>query len=239
MTVYIYRQAPSEGAVALAAALTARELPARKIRRIPRRWNPETARVVFWGSVFPEYHGDDFAGTLNDVAVLGKLAELRMLTDAGVPTVEFDNGVGAAREGETWLGRANSHIGGADLLAPPARPDYWVKKEDITREYRLHIFRGQSIRAGRKEKFREDAHPWIRSHDAGWHLVYDGHGVTDRHRDAAKQAVTALGLDFGAVDVGERADGSVLVFEVNRAPGLEGNTIAAYATAIQSWANEG
>ena len=36
----------------------------------------------------------------------------------------------------------------------------------------------------------------------------------------------------------ERADGSLLVLEVNRAPGLEGGTIDAYTDAIRQWIAE-
>jgi hypothetical protein len=39
------------------------------------------------------------------------------------------------------------------------------------------------------------------------------------------------------VDIGVRADGSLLVLEVNRAPGLEGGTITRYADAIRKWQN--
>jgi glutathione synthase/RimK-type ligase-like ATP-grasp enzyme len=57
-------------------------------------------------------------------------------------------------------------------------------------------------------------------------------GVSPAHRNLAKKAVESLGLTFGAVDIGRKADNSLIVLEVNRAPGLEGNTINAYANAI-------
>jgi hypothetical protein len=136
---------------------------------------------------------------------------------------------------EEWLGRSRHHIGGRDLLNPPERPDYYVRKETITKEYRVHSFRGTSIRAGIKRADRPDSHGWIRSLDAGWKISYDGTSVKQRHRDLAHQAVKALGLDFGAVDIGEKADGSLFVLEVNRAPGLDGGTILAYADAIKRW----
>ena len=82
-------------------------------------------------------------------------------------------------------------------------------------------------------------HPWIRSHSSGWRLDY-GEGartVRQKHRDAAKAAVLALGLDFAAVDVAETRDKRVLVLEVNRAPGLEGVTVAKYVEKIKEWAH--
>lgn len=134
-----------------------------------------------------------------------------------------------------WLGRLRNHVGGGDLLHPPAQPDFYVKKENIVREFRVHSFKGQSIRAGVKRAVGENAHQWVRSLDAGWKISYDGVTVRQAHRDIAHSAVKALGLDFGAVDIAERVDGSLIVLEVNRAPGLDGGTITAYANAVRKW----
>ena len=148
-----------------------------------------------------------------------------------------------------WVGRSNNHVGGADLLTPPAAPDYFVKKVQLTAEYRVHSFLGRSVRAGAKQ-LREgftvnapgrlastgtNASPWIRTWDGGWRIVYDGVSASQAVRDLAHQAVAALGLQFGAVDIGQTADGTLLVLEVNRAPGLEGGTITRYVDAIQKW----
>lgn len=138
-----------------------------------------------------------------------------------------------------WLPRKFSHVGGNDLLSPPVSPDYFSKKENLVREYRVHSFGGKSIRAGIKKAIDIDgapSHPWIRSFDAGWRIVYGQGGVSQHHRDLAHRATAALGLHFGAVDIGEKSDGSLIVLEVNRAPGLDGGTIDAYARAIQNWA---
>lgn len=136
-----------------------------------------------------------------------------------------------------WLGRTRNHVGGNDLLHPPQAPDFWVKKLDITREFRVHSFKGTSIRAGAKKPIEGSApHEWIRSLQSGWKISYDGVSVRQAHRDLAHSACQALGLDFGAVDIAEERDtGRLIVLEVNRAPGLDGGTITAYANAIQRW----
>ena len=135
----------------------------------------------------------------------------------------------------TWLPRKLNHIGGHDLLRPPTRPDYWTQKENLVREYRVHMFKGNSIRAGVKIPVVDDrpVHEWIRSLEAGWRINYDGFTSSTEMRQLAVRAVKTLGLQFGAVDIGEKADGSLLVLEVNRAPGLEGGTVDAYARAIR------
>lgn len=145
----------------------------------------------------------------------------------------------------TWLPRDLHHVGGNDLLNPDAATvGYYVKKEEFVKEYRIHSFNGKSIRAGIKDlrdgftfDGMQKASKWIRSWDGGWRIKYDGVSSRQKHRDLAHAAVKALGLTFGAVDIGERADGSLCVLEVNRAPGLEGGTIDKYAEAINEWIN--
>lgn len=143
----------------------------------------------------------------------------------------------------TWLARTFNHVGGADLLSPPTVANYYSRKEEFAREYRIHSFLGKSIRAGIKAP-RDGygptgiaLHPWIRSWDGGWRIKYDGVSSKRRHRELAHAAVAALGLQFGAVDIGEKADGSLIVLECNRAPGVENGTVESYAAAIQRWAD--
>jgi hypothetical protein len=136
----------------------------------------------------------------------------------------------------TWLARRFNHVGGADLLQPPPQPDYFSKKEDLREEYRIHCFDGKSIRAGVKvPREGTQPHAWIRSLDGGWRIRYDEFASKKAMRELAAQAVAALGLQFGAVDIGKKADNSLIVLEVNRAPGLEGNTTTVYANAIETW----
>jgi hypothetical protein len=135
-----------------------------------------------------------------------------------------------------WLPRTFNHVGGVDLLESPSRPDYWSKKENLVEEYRLHIFKGKSIRAGVKvPRDGYNPHQWIRSLEAGWKINYDGFASNKQMRKLAKEAVEVLGLDFGAVDLGKRIDGSYIVLEVNRAPGISDGTVESYAHSINKW----
>ncbi len=155
-------------------------------------------------------------------------------TPAPVPTPAVQAGL--------WLARRSNHVGGNDLFSPPTNPDFYVRKENIVREFRVHSFLGKSIRAGVKKEAEVGTdgapvqiHPWIRSMDGGWRISYDG--VTSRqvHRDLAHSACEALGLDFAAVDIGELDNGRLIVLECNRAPGVEGGTVTNYAEAIRQW----
>jgi hypothetical protein len=174
------------------------------------------------------------AGNLTEAQVRSLMAQLQAHLNAPLP---------AGTPAETWLPRRNNHVGGNDLLEENLRDvDFYSKKEDLVEEFRLHMFRGKSIRAGRKvqQPTRPDGrtapHAWIRSYDAGWQIRYDGFNSTREQRAIAAQAVTALELDFAAVDIGQKRDGSLIVLEVNRAPGVEGGTVTAYARHITAWA---
>lgn len=162
---------------------------------------------------------------------------LQGIKDFSVLVTKLQAAVAAPpRVAEQWLARENNHVGGTDLLNPPARADYWVKKENIVEEVRVHSFNGKSIKAGRKTaRPGVQQHPWVRSYDGGWGINYDGFESTKVQRELAHSAVKALGLQFGAVDLGRLADGRWLVLEVNRAPGLDGGTIATYANAVSAW----
>jgi len=152
----------------------------------------------------------------------------------------------APPQGE-WLARRNNHVGGNDLLTPTQQADYYSKKEPFVNEYRVHSFFGKSLRAGRKihrtpqseTPFNGTPHPWVRSWDGGWQISYaDEFAEGNRKqaiRDIAHAAVRALGLNFGAVDIGQLANGTLVVLEVNRAPGVEGGTTEAYARAVRRW----
>jgi hypothetical protein len=188
-------------------------------------------------AVRPAFNMDRYRGleSLQENVAQELVALLRAHLDAPLPPGQ------PAVPATTWLARRNTHVGGNDLLAEITEGDFYSQKEDIIEEYRLHMFGKKSLRAGKKVQraARPDgspAHDWIRSFDAGWIIQYDGFRSTREMRTLAAAALKALGLDFAAVDLGRKRDGSLIVLEVNRAPGVEGNTINAYARKVISWA---
>lgn len=222
--IYVYRRCNSLSAKALAIALEAV-----RAKRAPKPQQGDV--VVCWG----EHFNRPYVKVLNGTSIKTKFTDARLLTHAGVETVAvaIDRGNGA------WLPRRNNHMGGHDLLQP-GKADYWVEKEDIVEEYRIHCFLGKSIRAGKKVPMTDGGpvHAWVRTYDAGWRLRYRGFKSTLVMRKLAVEALKALELDFGAVDIGKKADGKLLVLEVNRAPGIEGRTVDAYANAVRKWMDD-
>ena len=118
----------------------------------------------------------------------------------------------------------------------------YIKKNN---EYRIHVFDGEVIDVQHKRKRREvpneEVDYRVRNHGNGWIFARDD--IDPPHPEVitvALQAVEALGLDFGAVDViyndhHEQA----YVLEVNCAPGLEGQTLDNYAQALTKLARGG
>lgn len=101
---------------------------------------------------------------------------------------------------------------------------------EAEREYRVHIFKGKSIRISQKEFYRDE-------NGSKQYRTIKPTGELRNIRNAAKQAIGAVGLDFGAVDV--LANGSdneqVWVLEVNAAPGLGGTMPELYANTFLRW----
>lgn len=249
MNLYVYCPRMSNGALELVKALNARRL--RRFdganfwnKRRPTEVQPGDV-IICWGTSVPELDGVRVLNGLDDR--INKLKEIGKFLDAGVPTVQVYTEVAKPRP--ELLPRIANHTGGKDLLVTPDVPDYYVIKENFISEYRIHSFAGRSIRAGIKipregftpvtlAEWKMGAnllHPWVRSYDGGWKVNYDGFQSTTQLRKLAHMAVKALGLTFGAVDIGQVQGGGFKVLEVNSAPGIEGNSIASYVRAINKW----
>ena len=102
----------------------------------------------------------------------------------------------------------------------------FISPERAPKEFRAHIFKGRSIRISEKDHVAFHDYTTVRP------------SVEDRTvlREAAKRAVAALGLDFGAVDILASEDGQeAWVLEVNTAPGLGGSMPRVYAETFLEW----
>lgn len=124
----------------------------------------------------------------------------------------------------------------------PEAPLYvhYIKKSD---EYRIHVARlaGRSEIISMQRKARRLDIPseqvcWqIRNHSNGFVFVRESCHPSEEVLSAAKQALEASELDFGAVDViYNEHERKAYVLEINCAPGLEGQTIQDYANFFQA-----
>lgn len=132
------------------------------------------------------------------------------------------------------------------------------------REYRVHIgrYRGGSAhviditrkvrRDGMDEGVNDPNRPFVWNHDNGF-IFERGSVIRDmsndptlikRISDMAAQAVIALGLRFGAVDIvveqgGRLPEANIYVLEVNTSPGMSETTLNRYCEFFTTFANGG
>jgi glutathione synthase/RimK-type ligase-like ATP-grasp enzyme len=187
--------------------------------------------------------------TLNpDITVSTNKRSMReKFRDAGVPmprlfTVEeakeavAETGVGVlGRPDRHWKGRGfwlctsaiqiDKALEGTAKKRPATHFMEYIQSERAPKEFRAHIFQGKSIRIS--EKAHTEFHKYTTARP-----TVDVTSV----REAAKQAIAAVGLDFGAVDILASKDGrEVWVLEVNAAPGLGGSMPRVYAETFLKW----
>lgn len=260
--VYPYNMG-SHSATALAHALSTRKVyPDRKYRPHNNhviinwgsgacpKWGGEAHWLNHWKYV-------EVAGN--------KLSTLNKLNDAGIPVPHFSTDLNYVRENLTdeysaqWVARKvlRGHSGeGIELImggtqyglgesvwptAPlytvwPTAPLYtkYIKKRN---EYRVHVLwdRVIDVQEKRVREGSEGNNFQIRSHANGWVFCRDSITESATRDQLAVDAVRALGLDFGAVDIiyNSYID-TYFVLEVNTAPGLEGQTLDNYVEAFRS-----
>lgn len=133
--------------------------------------------------------------------------------------------------------KLTGHSGeGIEIINPgdhlvPLAPLYtkYIKKKD---EYRLHVFNQNVFFQQRKARNldvpAENVNWQVRNHANGFIFAHQNVDVPDVAKQHAINAVNALGLHFGAVDIILGTNGEWYVLEVNTACGLEGTTLDKY-----------
>jgi len=113
----------------------------------------------------------------------------------------------------------------------------YVKKQE---EYRVHVLGDRAFDIQRKMRSHEvpdESVNWqVRNHANGFVFGRENVSLPADATRLAVDAVGALGLDFGAVDLiyNQHSD-TYYVLEVNTAPGLVGTTLDNYAAAFREY----
>lgn len=181
-----------------------------------------------------------------------KRVALEIMNEAGVPVPQqYDPQHAIAHfqyfgEGYKLVGRPDSHRQGRGFwlcnserdvrrslagTQHKAKATHFMDYIEAEKEFRVHVVNGNSIKISEKV----GGNGVTRNHNNGatFQYPYDFHHKKTL-RKVAKQAVEALGLDFGAVDV-LWADGKAYVLEVNTAPCLtdtHSDTLDRYVKAF-------
>lgn len=209
--------------------------------------------VINWGASYhrlpPEVQK---CRVINKTGSINKLEAFNKLSRRGISIPPYTED---KKEARAWQKRGFDvverhkllgHSGqGIRLCAPPDElkdaPLYtrYVKKE---REFRAHTFIKDgtvvAIIHEKKGKNGKEKNWQIRNHANGFVYTRDPVDVPDCIKYLAYDAIYALGLDFGAVDIiynNHEAKGYVL--EVNTAPGMDGVTKDVYQRWL-AWLTE-
>lgn len=209
--------------------------------------------IVNWGvgddTKFPELEVEYNLMNCPDAVVraVNKRTSFGVWSGHNVSTVPWTANKAVAKEwqdaGATIVARKvlTGHEGNGIVIIGPGEPicdvPLYTRYIGKTHEYRVHATRDKAFATHMKikdPKSKEPPKSWkVRSYQNGF--IFQRNNVPQSAvRDAlAVSAVSALGLDFGAVDIIEDKYGKYYILEVNTAPGIEGQTTPAYAGAIK------
>jgi len=213
------------------------------------RKHGDFTHIINWGSTEEKFNGTYINPPAKVQDACDKIATFKALDAANVPTLTWTDSQEAA---QVWWDAGKVVVvrkllrasGGRGIVLAGRKRDVplvhaplytkYMKKAD---EYRVHCVRGEIIdiqmKRKRQETNNDEVDYQIRNYHNGWVFCRGGVAAPDCVRVAALAAVTALGLDFGGVDVGyNKHAGTACVYEVNTAPGIEGTTLHNYFTAF-------
>lgn len=215
-----------------------------------RRWDI----VVNWGNSYLNFEPCEHQRILNRPESVGIAVNKREtfleLEKHGVRTLDWTTDIMEAKqwlsEGSWVMGReflSASKGRGCTIFRPSGGLDIdtlklYTKMLRKPREFRVHIW-GEEVSLYTQKKRRRgynnnaQFNPHIRTHDSGW-VFCPG---TDKHvlaiKEIACEALSALTLDFGAVDVLYHKE-TPYILEINTAPGIQGrSTLEAYRRRIE------
>lgn len=194
-----------------------------------------------------------------------KAKALRVMAETGVRTPKFilptELGPAIGRSSTHQQGRDIKIFGDGERLEGC---DHFLEIIPSDKEFRVHCFQGKVLvtqikvlaeggingcsRIKERMACPEHGYPDseaavplnasfphlpLRNYDAGWRFKR----IQERPKlsKVALSACSALGLDFGAVDIiKDSRDGEYAVLEVNTAPALEGTTLERYVKAFKA-----
>jgi glutathione synthase/RimK-type ligase-like ATP-grasp enzyme len=206
--------------------------------------------LVNWGSTTCPFHNP----MLNKAECVGRAVDKKLtftnLHLAGVLTVPV---IYSYQDAVAYLSKVPNSViycrillnakGGKGIVVATKPEDlvyapmYTIGINDPDRkEYRVHVFNGKVIHVQEKRKRKGvDSNDSVRNLVGGWVFTIQNVNPSVHVKNTSINAIAALGLDFGAVDILQTYDGKGLVLEVNTACGLEGTTITKYVAAIKEY----
>jgi len=245
MNNILYCDATKPTALELAALLD--------IEPISRAGNRKIDKLIRWGSTLPlpMRPGSVLNKRKALLKAIDKFQTLLNLNNYGVRVPRFFDLTSTANDllqviDFPCLARKKNHTQGKDIIlclqlndlqqAKTLGCDYAIKYISTKKEYRVHVFQGSIIKTSEKVLTDVESHvPYIRNVEHGYTFRHERTNLSKESEWLAVEAVEALGLDFGAVDLIVSDTGIPYVLEVNTGPSLVDSGIEKYGEAIKLW----
>jgi len=200
--------------------------------------------VINWGNGRGDVGGARQINRLYDVQLANnKLSTLRVLTEANVDVPNWTTERSALVPEKLYMARTTlyGHSGqGIRLGEPyelPVTAPLYVEYIEKVAEYRVIVVNSKIVDFKKKKRRNNyegtyGEHIW--NHGSGYIFARNDIVVPIGCGKLGVDAVMALGLDFGAVDIIEDKVGKLYVLEVNTAFGIEGTTLELFGDALRS-----
>lgn len=199
---------------------------------------------IRWGST-EQFPATKYKLELNSLeAVLNttnKLRMLELLAAANIPVPQFSTS--AEQMPDLVDGNGNIYIRSKHGVVRysndfnPATDMYYTKPvKSKRREYRVHVFNGKVIGIYEKVPMTEER-PALFKSDTCHFKKRDPELclLTPENQAVCVQAVQALGLLFGGVDVIRDAKKNIFICEVNSSPGLNTHMLDVYVNSMKEY----
>lgn len=233
------------------AKLVARALGAKRVYP-DRNYRPRRNHLIInWGnSSNPNWYRYPHGGYVNNPVSVrnagNKLTTLELLRSNNVSVPEFTTVISEAQAWEgvvvcrqTLTGSQGQGIVIAESPDQIIPAPLYTKHVRHKHEFRVHVMNGQVIDFTQKKKRSDqEVNPFVRNSEGNWVFCREGVVLPDDVSTQAINAVKALGLDFGAVDVAYRErEGKAYVLEANCAPGMDedGTTLQRYVESLKEF----
>lgn len=215
-----------------------------------RRCPTSTDILIRWGSTYSRIRANKTYNTIEAINnASNKPLARRLMREAGIDIPDDINDL-ASYNRFPCVGRPTQHAGGREFYYCQSQSDidyakskgctYFSKFYPKTAEYRVHVGSGQVLFISKKVDGDTSSYNW--NHDKGFYFkVIKPAFYRPSVVNLAINAIEALGLDFGAVDImADPTDDDLpisVVCEVNTTPALEGYSLSKYAEYFNTLRN--
>lgn len=242
MRIRVQAYGPSNSARALA-----KHLGIKLLRQKGSTFRARATDVIINWGVIKTYTNANYINPISAVITASnKLTTLLALQAAEVSTPVFDTNCTFADDSSIVVARTtlSGHSGQGIVVGEPNQLPHaplYTEFIDKKREYRAIVCIDEVVDFKQKLKKKDwdgERSPYVWNVANGYVFARNEITRPESIDQLAIDAVKALGLKYGAVDIIEDCEGKLYVLEVNTAFGLEGATIALFGNKIKQYLEE-